>query len=125
MAETFETMDVTKPDQVDEAPIIEPIEQAPAEEKPEDAPGVEEETLTEANNEAEPEADNIQGSIDSLNARLDAIVEKIETLSKVLDNINNLEEARAAGPQGFFKPVEDGSKPEADKPFPYIEKIYK
>ena len=98
MAETFETMDVTNPDQVDEAPIIEAIEQAPAEEKPEDAPGVEEETLTEASNEAEPEAGNIQGSIDNLNARLDAIVEKIETLSKVLDNINNLEEARAAGP---------------------------
>lgn len=124
MAETFETMDVTKTEQVDESPIIEPIEQAEA--QPEEAPGVEEETLTEASNEAEPEADNIQGSIDNLNARLDAIVEKIETLSKVLDNINNLEEARAAGPQGFFKPIEDGSEPKPGKqPYPYIEKIYK
>lgn len=124
MTETFETMDVTKTEQVDKSPIIEPIEQA--EEQPEEAPGVEEETLTEASNEAAPDADNIQGSIDNLNARLDAIVEKIETLSKVLDNINTLEEARAAGPQGFFKPVEDGSKPKEEKQvLPYIEKIYK
>ena len=129
MTETIETIDITEPDQVNQDPIIESIPDVENEqEQPEaEAPGVEDETLADVpEDQAEPDlAEKIGEAIKAIADKIDEITNRIEALSSIVDNINNLEEARAAGPQGFFKPV-DGDVPDrlAD-PLPRIEKIYK
>lgn len=130
--ETIETINLTEPGQINEnppiesipdaAPVTDPIERAPEEPETDPEPGVEDETLADV---PAPQA-NIQGSIDELNARIDRVFETLDKITAVLDNINNLENARAAGPQGFFKPIEDGrGETSPDSSLPRIEKIYK
>lgn len=129
MTETIETIDITEPDQVNQDPIIESIPDVENEqEQPEaEAPGVEDETLADVPEEqAEPDlAEKIGEAIKAIADKIDEITNRIEALSSIVDNINNLEEARAAGPQGFFKPVDGDAPDRPADPLPRIEKIYK
>ena len=129
MTETIETIDITEPDQVNQDPIIESIPDVENEqEQPEaEAPGVQDEPLADVPEEqAEPDlAEKIGEAIKALADKIDEITNRIEALSSIVDNINNLEEARAAGPQGFFKPVGGDAPDRPADPLPRIEKIYK
>ena len=124
--DTIETINLTEPDQIDVAPVIEALPDEPGAgedydiEEPQPSEDIEEEHLQEepaaepednggepADNVPEPEnpdgerLDNIERRIDDLTPRIDALVAAVERI------LRNQEEA-AKGPRGFFAPVPDG-----------------
>lgn len=124
--ETIETIDLTEPDQIDVAPVIEELPDEPGAgedfdiEEPQPSEEIEEESQEEPaaepednggepaeQPEPEPEnpggerLENIERRIDDLTPRIDALVAAVEQL------LRNQEEA-AKGPRGFFAPVPDG-----------------
>lgn len=142
--ETIETIDLTEPDQIDVAPVIEALPDEPGAgedydiEEPEPSEEIEEEHLQEdpaaepednggepADNVPEPEnpggerLDNIERRIDDLTPRIDALVAAVERI------LRNQEEA-AKGPRGFFAPVPDGrEQPDVESDIlPRIERKY-
>ena len=135
--ETIETINLTEDAQVDRAPVIESIPETKPESNIEyailkdevkeeaDVPGVEDETLPDVQ-ETEPDlAEKMTEALNTLEAKLEETLKRIDQLSAVVDNINKLEEARAAGPQGFFKPVGGDAPVRPSDALPRIEKIYK
>lgn len=134
---TIETINVTDPSQVDQDPVIESMpeevieneeQQAEAVEETE-APVIEDKTLDDVPAEETPDPGEFIGkAIESLSSKIEEITSRIEALAKIVDNINKLEEARAAGPSGFFKPIGgDNEEPDdrLDSGLPRIERIYK
>lgn len=135
---TFETMDLTDSEEITEDPVIESVEVIP-----EDLPEEIEENIEETQDQADGETDGTAGGpeetaaepeidpdyVDMLNARfsvledrITALFERLESVAGILNNINEIEESRAAGPTGFFKPVENGAPDKGE--LPYIEKRY-
>lgn len=144
--ETIETVDLTEQDQIDAAPVIialpedetEPEENEITEQPVEiEAENVEAEAPAAADPEPEkedpaPEAPEqpandsgeINGKLDDLFTRTDTLIDRIAELEKLIGKIVDLEEKRAAGPSGFFAPVDDGSRPTPEASLPYIERKY-
>lgn len=142
----YEVIDLTEQDQVDYTPEIGAIEEPNGEgenpetveavetveeiEEPEEEPAeeaaVEEETIDAGGTTEEipvPE-DPIAARITALESQIDILVDKLNVIVSTVSNIEEMEKKRAAGPQGFFKPVPDGTEPgKAD--LPRIERIYK
>ena len=144
----YEVIDLTEQDQVDYTPEIGAIEEPNGEgenpetveavetveeiEEPEEEPAVEaavEEEIIDAGGTTEEEEtpvpeDPIAARITALESQIDILVDKLNVIVSTVSNIEDMEKKRAAGPQGFFKPVPDGSEPgKAD--LPRIERIYK
>lgn len=141
--DTIETIDLTEPDQIDVAPVIEALPDEPGAgedfdiEEPQPSEDIEEESQEEpaaepednggepADNVPEPEnpgserLENIERRIDELAPRIDALVAAVEQL------LRNQEEA-AKGPRGFFAPVPDGrEQPDVESDIlPRIERKY-
>lgn len=142
--DTIETIDLTEPDQIDVAPVIEALPDEPGAgedfdiEEPQPSEDIEEEHLQEepaaepednggdpADNVPEPEnpdgerLENIERRIDDLTPRIDALVAAVERI------LRNQEEA-AKGPRGFFAPVPDGrEQPDVESDIlPRIERKY-
>lgn len=136
---TIETIDLTDPEQIDENPVIESFEEPEKTDIEIEA----EETAPEDNgdqNAPEPAEDNADGTpeepavdygaviserIDKMESVLKDLYKAIDAITAKIENINNLEEARAAGPQGFFKPIEDDRIEKTNDGLPRIERIYK
>ena len=139
----YEVIDLTESEQIDREPEIAAIEETNGEgenpetveavetveeiEEPEEEPAgeaaVEEETI-DADGTTEEEIpvpeDPIAARITALESQIDILVVIVSTVS----NIEDMAKKRAAGPQGFFKPVPDDKEPgKAD--LPRIERIYK
>lgn len=135
---TFETMDLTDSEEITEDPVIESVEVIP-----EDLPEEIEENIEEPQDQAADETDDTAGDpeepdaepeiepqyVEMLNARfsvledrITALFERLESVAGILNNINEIEESRVAGPAGFFKPVESGAPEKGE--LPYIEKRY-
>lgn len=133
---TYETIDLTEQEQIEEEPVVEPVQETEEEiieetrEEAEIGSAADEQDETagepeepEAEPEIEPEyAQLFNDRFSALESRITALFERLETLAGVLDNINAIEESRAAGPQGFFKPVENGAPEKGE--LPYIERKY-
>ena len=143
----YEVIDLTEQDQVDYTPEIGAIEEPNGEgeipetveavetveeiEEPEEEPAVEaavEEETIDADGTTEEEIpvpeDPIAARITALESQIDILVDRLNVIVSTVSNIEDMEKKRAAGPQGFFKPVPDGSEPgKAD--LPRIERIYK
>ena len=141
--DTIETIDLTEPDQIDVAPVIEALPDEPGAgedydiEEPQPSEEIEEESQEEpaaepednggepADNVPEPEnpdgerLENIERRIDDLTPRIDALVAAVERI------LRNQEEA-AKGPRGFFAPVPDGrEQPDVESDIlPRIERKY-
>ena len=144
--ETIETVDLTEQEQIDAAPVI--IALPDDETEPEDnditeqpveieAETVEEEAPAAADQESEkedpaPEAPEqpandsgeIKGKLDDLFTRTDTLIDRIAQLEDLIGKIVELEEKRAAGPSGFFAPVDDGGRPTTENTLPFIERKY-
>ena len=143
----YEVIDLTEQDQVEEMPEIGAIEEPTGgggnpetvetvetaeeivepEEEPAEEAAVEEETI-DAGGTTEDEVpvpeDPIAARITALESQIDILVDKLNVIVSTVSNIEEMEKKQAAGPQGFFKPVPDGSEPgKAD--LPRIERIYK
>ncbi len=98
-------------------PEEEPAEEAAVEEETIDAGGTTEEEITVPD-------DPIAARITALESQIDVLVDRLNVIVSTVSNIEDMEKKRAAGPQGFFKPVPEGSEPgKAD--LPRIERIYK
>lgn len=142
--DTIETINLTEPDQIDVAPVIEALPDEPGAgedydiEEPQLSEEIEEEHLQEepaaepednggepADNVPEPEnpdgerLENIERRIDDLTPRIDALVAAVE---RILRN----QEETAKGPRGFFAPVPDGrEQPDVESDIlPRIERKY-
>ena len=137
----YEVIDLTEQDQVDYTPEIGAIEEPNGEgenpetveeiEEPEEEPAVEaavEEETIDADGTTEEEIpvpeDPIAARITALESQIDILVDKLNVIVSTVSNIEDMEKKRAAGPQGFFKPVPDGSEP-GKAELPRIERIYK
>lgn len=143
----YEVIDLTESEQIDREPEIAAIEETNGEGEnpetveavetveeivePEEEPAVEasvEEEIINADGTTEEEIpvpeDPIAARITALESQIDILVDKLNVIVSTVSNIEEMEKKRAAGPQGFFKPVPDGSEPgKAD--LPRIERIYK
>lgn len=143
----YEVIDLTESEQIDREPEIAAIEEPNGEGgnpetveavetveeivEPEEEPAVEasvEEEIINADGTTEEEIpvpeDPIAARITALESQIDILVDKLNVIVSTVSNIEEMEKKRAAGPQGFFKPVPDGSEPgKAD--LPRIERIYK
>lgn len=143
----YEVIDLTESEQIEREPEIAAIEEPTGEgenpetveavetveeivepeEEPAEEAAVEEETI-DAGGTTEEEApvpeDPIAARITALESQIDILVDKLNVIVSTVSNIEDMEKKRAAGPQGFFKPVPDGTEPgKAD--LPRIERIYK
>ena len=132
--ETFETIDLTDPEQVRQDPIISEILPDQDEEQ-----AIEETELTEAaasedttetgddpeTPEEQPAEDltKMIAALDGINSVIDALNDRIDKVTEAVAQLVELEQKRAAGPQGFFKPLDQGGS--EDGPLPRIERIYK
>lgn len=128
----FENMDLTDPEEIEKEPIIEPVDGL---EDTDEAPAAE-----SADVEPDPEADSpgdvpedssgpdfaevVSKSIDRIAGTIDAMTAKVDALEKMINDLNTLEQTRAAGPQGFFKPLEDNRGESQGDPLPRIERKY-
>lgn len=139
MPKDYETMDLTDPDEIDRDPEMEPVEdEIPDEGEMSDVIDNEEITLEDEPDEPVPEDETpdaaedeapdliaiLNERLDGLSQVIDGLLAKIDALALIVDNINSLEEARAAGPSGFFKPVEDDSRSDYAG-LPRIEREYR
>lgn len=142
--DTIETIDLTEPEQIDVAPVIEALpdepgagedfdieEPQPSEDieeahlqeepaaEPEDNGGEPAEPVPEPENPGGERLDNIERRIDDLTPRIDALVAAVDKLLKY-------QEEAAKGPQGFFAPVPDGrDQPDVESDIlPRIERKY-
>ena len=97
-------------------PEEEPAEEAAVEEETIDAGGTTEEEIPV------PE-DPIAARIMALESQIDILVDKLNVIVSTVSNIEEMEKIRAAGPQGFFKPVPDGTEP-GKAELPRIERKY-
>lgn len=143
----YEVIDLTESEQIDRDPEIAAIEEpngegenpetveavetveeiVEPEQEPAEEAAVEEETI-DAGGTTEDEApvpeDPIAARITALESQIDILVDRLNVIVSTVSNIEEMEKKRAAGPQGFFKPVPDGTEPgKAD--LPRIERIYK
>lgn len=143
----YEVIDLTESEQIDRDPEIAAIEEpngegenpetveavetveeiVEPEEEPAEEAAVEDETI-DAGGTTEEEApvpeDPIAARITALESQIDVLVDKLNVIVSTVSNIEEMEKKRAVGPQGFFKPVPDGTEPgKAD--LPRIERIYK
>lgn len=143
----YEVIDLTESEQIDRKPEIAAIEEpngegensetvetvetveeiVEPEEEPAEEAAVEEETI-DAGGTTEEEApvpeDPIAARITALESQIDILVDKLNVIVSTVSNIEEMEKKRAAGPQGFFKPVPDGTEP-GKAELPRIERIYK
>lgn len=142
----YEVIDLTESEQIDREPEIAAIEEpngegenpetveavetveeiVEPEEEPAEEAAVEEETIDAGGTTEEdipvPE-DPIAARITALESQIDILVDKLNVIVSTVSNIEEMEKKRAAGPQGFFKPVPDGTEPgKAD--LPRIERKY-
>lgn len=128
----FENMDLTDPAEVEKKPIIEPVEgledtdEVPAAEPADEAPVPEADSPDDAPEEPSgPDfAEIVSESIDRIAETIDALTAKVDALEKMITELNTLEQTRAVGPQGFFKPLEDGRGESQGDPLPRIERKY-
>lgn len=130
--ETIETVDLTDTAQIDEDPVISSLpepEPDPEQVPDEQIEGVEEIAIDEEVAEEEPEIladaesdvpeekvpevnDEIGAKIANLESLINGLTETLNAMTSRIENINRLEEERAAGPQGFFKPIDDAGNPQ-------------
>ena len=128
----FETMDLTDPEEIEKDPIIEPVEgledtdDSPADEPADVAPVPEVDNPDDVPDESSgPDfAEIVSESIDRIAETIDALTVKVDALEKMINELNTLEQTRAAGPQGFFKPLEDSRSETQGDPLPRIERKY-
>ena len=144
----YEVIDLTESEQIDREPEIAAIEEpngegenpetveavetveeiVKPEEEPAEEAAVEEETIDAGGTTEEEEIpvpeDPIAARITALESQINILVDKLNVIVSTVSNIEEMEKIRAAGPQGFFKPVPDDKEPgKAD--LPRIERIYK
>lgn len=143
----YEVIDLTESEQIDREPEIAAIEEPNGEGEnpktveavetveeivePEEEPAVEasvEEEIINADGTTEEEIpvpeDPIAARITALESQIDILVDKLNVIVSTVSNIEEMEKKRATGPQGFFKPVPDGTEP-GKAELPRIERIYK
>lgn len=124
--DTIETIDLTEPDQIDVAPVIEALPDEPGAgedfdiEEPQPSEDIEEEHLQEEpaaepeDNGGEPaelvpEPENPGGErLDNIERRIDDLTPRIDALVAAVDKLLKYQEEAAKGPRGFFAPVPDG-----------------
>lgn len=142
--DTIETIDLTEPDQVDVAPVIEALPDEPGAgedfdiEEPQPSEEIEEESQEEPAAEPEdnggepaeqpePEPENPGGErLDNIERRIDDLTPRIDALVAAVDKLLKYQEEAAKGPRGFFAPVPDGrDQPDVESDIlPRIERKY-
>lgn len=142
--DTIETIDLTEPDQIDVAPVIEALPDEPGAgedydiEEPQPSEEIEEESQEEPAAEPEdnggepaeqpePEPENPDGErLENIERRIDDLTPRIDALVAAVERILRNQEEAAKGPRGFFAPVPDGrDQPDVESDIlPRIERKY-
>ena len=135
--DTIETIDLTEPEQIDVAPVIEALPDEPGAgedfdiDEPQPSEEIEEESqeepAAEPEQQPEPEPENPGGErLDNIERRIDDLTPRIDALVAAVDKLLKLQEEAAKGPRGFFAPVPDGrDQPDVESDIlPRIERKY-